>query len=105
VGRVTTLTLVLAAAAVAAGVFLLRGRRAAPDLPTLRFEIATAPTDDPSVALSPDGTEIAFVANQDRVPMLWVRSLDAIANRALPGRGGASLPCWPPGGRALAGFA
>ena len=59
---------VLAAAAVAAAAIALRGRGAAPDLPTLRFEIATAPTDDPSMALSPDGTQIAFVANQNRVP-------------------------------------
>ncbi len=54
-----TLALVLATAAMAAAVRALRGRGAAPDLPTLRFEVATAPTDDPSVALSPDGTEIA----------------------------------------------
>ena len=46
-------------------------------LPALRFEIPTAPTDDPSVALSADGTQIAFVANQNRVPVLWVRALDA----------------------------
>ena len=70
-----TLALVLATATVAAGVFALRGRGAAPNLPVLRFEVFTAPTDDPSTALSPDGTELTFVANQNRVPVLWLRSL------------------------------
>jgi Tol biopolymer transport system component/tRNA A-37 threonylcarbamoyl transferase component Bud32 len=100
-----TWALVLAAAAVAAGVLALRGRRAAPDVATLRFEVSTAPTDDPSTALSRDGTELAFVANQDRVPVLWVRSLDAVESRALPGTQGASLPFWSPDGRTIGFFA
>ena len=102
----------LARAALALAVLLAhrrrRGRRAsrharrgtgAPDLPTVSFEVATAPTDDPSLALSPDGTQIAFVANRDRAPVLWVRSLDAIENRVLPGTEGASFPFWSPDGR------
>jgi Tol biopolymer transport system component/tRNA A-37 threonylcarbamoyl transferase component Bud32 len=75
------------------------------DLPTLRLEITTAATDDPTMALSADGTQIAFVANQNRVPMLWVRSLDAIENRALPGTEGASFPFWSPDGRSIGFFA
>src|SRR3989442_3253847 len=109
VGRVAmvamTCALVLATAAVAVGVRALRGRGAAPDVPALRFEISHAPTDDPSTALSPDGTQIAFVANQDRVPVLWVRSLDALENRALPGTEGASFPFWSPDGRTIGFFA
>ena len=97
--------LVLAAAAVA--IALLGGRRggAAPAVPTISFEVATAPTDDPSMALSSDGTALAFVAAQGRVPVLWVRALDAIENRALPGTEGASLPFWSPDGRTLGFFA
>jgi len=106
VGRVAMASaLVLALAAAAAGVRALRGREAAPDVPALRFEIATAPTDDPSMALSPDGTQITFVANQDRVPVLWLRSLDALENRALPGTAGASFPFWSPDGRTIGFFA
>jgi serine/threonine protein kinase len=86
----------LAAVAAVAGGRALRGRTASSDLPGLRFEIATAPTDDPSMALSPDGTQIAFVANQDRVPVLWVHSLDAVDNRALAGTEDASAPFWSP---------
>jgi eukaryotic-like serine/threonine-protein kinase len=106
VGRVAmALALVLALAAVPAGLRVLRGRGGAPDLPPLRFEISTAPTDDPSLALSPDGTEIAFVANQDRVPVLWIRPLDSIENRALAGTRGASSPFWSPDGRSIGFFA
>ena len=73
--------------------------------PALRFEVTTPPTDDPSTTLSPDGTELAFVANQDRVPVLWVRPLDSAASRALPGTEGASFPFWSPDGRTLGYFA
>jgi eukaryotic-like serine/threonine-protein kinase len=105
VGRVAmALALVLATAAVVAGVLSLRGPAYAPEQ-TLRFEVSSAPTDDPSVALSPDGTQIAFVANEDRVPVLWVRSLDAIENRALPGTQGAGFPFWSPDGRTIGFFA
>jgi len=100
-----TLALILATVVMAAALRALRGRGASPDLPTFRFEVSTAPTDDPSMALSPDGTEIAFVANQDRVPVLWVRPLDAIESRALPGTGGASYPFWSPDGRTIGFFA
>src|SRR4029077_2656634 len=81
------------------------GRAAAPELSALRFEISTAPTDDPSIALSPDGTRVAFVANQNRVPLLWVRALDALENRPLPGTEGAAFPFWSPDGRAIGFFA
>jgi eukaryotic-like serine/threonine-protein kinase len=91
--------------ALTAGVLLWRGRDAPARHPPVRFEIATEPTDDPSIALSPDGRQIAFVANKDRVPMLWVRSLDAIENRALPGTNGASYPFWSPDGRTVGFFA
>ena len=37
--------------------------------------------------------------------MLWVRSLDAVQNRALPGTEGASFPFWAPDGRTIGFFA
>ena len=64
---------------------------APPSRPALQLEITTTPTDDPSTALSPDGSQIAFIANRDRVPTLWVRALDALENRPLPGTAGASF--------------
>jgi serine/threonine protein kinase/Tol biopolymer transport system component len=95
----------LVLAAIAIVVPMLRGPARAPDALTYRLEIATAPTDDPSIALSPDGRQIAFVANQNRVPVLWVRPLDAVEARALPGTEGASFPFWSPDGRTLGFFA
>ena len=76
-----------------------------PSLPPLQLEIGTAPTDDPSTALSPDGSQIAFIANRDGAPALWVRSLDALESRALPGTDGASFPFWSPDGRSIGFFA
>ena len=75
------------------------------DLQTLRLEITTPPTDEPAMALSPDGTQLAFVANQNRVPMLWVRPLDAAESRVLPGTENARFPFWSPDGRAVGFFA
>ena len=74
-------------------------------LPSLRFDIPTPPTDEPSVALSADGTQIAFVANRERTPMLWVRALDGTESKVLEGTEGASYPFWSPDGRALGFFA
>jgi Tol biopolymer transport system component/tRNA A-37 threonylcarbamoyl transferase component Bud32 len=98
-------TLIGATLLISAGVRALRNREAAAATPTLRLEITTPPTDDPTMALTPDGTQLAFVANQNRVPMLWVRSLAALENRVLPGTEGASFPFWSPDGRSIGFFA
>jgi serine/threonine protein kinase len=74
-------------------------------LPSLRFEIPTASSDDPSVALSADGTQLAYIAYRDRIPMLWLRALDGTESRALAGSEGASSPFWSPDGRTLGFFA
>ncbi len=57
------------------------------------------------VALSPDGSQLAFVAARDRRPTLWIRRLDAPEARALPGTEGAAFPFWSPDGRSIAFFA
>jgi len=50
-------------------------------------------------ALSPDGTRIAFVA-QDRagISSLWVQTRDAFDASPVPGTEGAAAPFWSPGG-------
>ena len=75
------------------------------DMPSIRLELTTPPTDDPTMSLTPDGRQIAFIANHNRVPMLWVRALDGIENRALPGTENASFPFWSPDGRSIGFFA
>jgi eukaryotic-like serine/threonine-protein kinase len=75
------------------------------DMPPFRLELTTPPTDDPTMALTADGKQIAFIANQNRVPMLWVRPLDGNESRALPGTENASNPFWSPDGRSIGFFA
>ena len=50
-------------------------------------------------AVSPDGLRLAFVATTDGKEQLWVRDLDSLAARALPGTGGAQYPFWSPDSR------
>ena len=91
--------------AIAAMLVIGLRKEAVPAVPVLQLELTTAPTDDPTMALSADGTTLAFVANQNRIPMLWVRTLDTRENRVLPGTAGASFPFWSPDGRSLGFFA
>ena len=57
-------------------------------------------------ALSPDGRQLALVARDaDGVRRLWLRSLDSLEARELPGTAGALSPFWSPDGRDLGFFA
>jgi hypothetical protein len=56
--------------------------------------------------LSRDGTHIAFVGvSDDGQSRIWVRALDSLEARAIPGTEGAYQPFWAPDGRALGFFA
>ena len=101
---VAALSLLLAAAlAVPAALYF---RRVVPEPLVTRFEIPTPPTSDPvSFALSADGRQLAYVATADDVPRLWVRPLDQVTARPLPGTEGARYPFWSPNGRAIGFFA
>ncbi len=71
----------------------------------LQLEVTTPPTDDVSGAIAPDGSQIAYVAIKDHVPVLWVRPLDSLESRVLIGTDGASFPFWSPDGKSLGFFA
>jgi serine/threonine protein kinase/Tol biopolymer transport system component len=59
-----------------------------------------------SMALSPDGTRIAFVAGDGKAsPSLWVRTLSSGAGRQLPGTENAIQPFWSPDSRQIGFFA
>jgi len=56
------------------------------------------------LALSPDGTNVAFMAEQDGTIQLWIRAMDGISARPLDGTENAQLPFWSPDGRHLGFF-
>jgi eukaryotic-like serine/threonine-protein kinase len=57
------------------------------------------------IALSPDGRQIAFTASDaDGRRTLWVRSLDTLEARELPGTDEAAYPFWSPDSQQIAFF-
>ncbi len=55
-------------------------------------------------ALSPDGSQLAFVASTDR-NRVWLRAMADLEARPVPGTDGATSVLWSPDGRSLAFFA
>jgi serine/threonine protein kinase/Tol biopolymer transport system component len=81
-------------------------RRPAPAAAETRLEIATPPSMDPgSLAISRDGSTIAFVATDGGHSRLWVRRLDSVSARPLPGTDNAYYPFWSPDNRSVGFFA
>jgi serine/threonine protein kinase len=77
-------------------------RRSEPAAEEVRLEINTPPTFDPiSLAISPDGRKLAFVATDDGTSRLWVRSIDSGSVRALARTDNASSPFWSPDNRSI----
>ena len=58
-----------------------------------------------SLALTRDGSQIAFVATFEGRTRLWVRPLNSATSRPLPGTEDARIPFWSPDGRSLGFFA
>jgi serine/threonine protein kinase len=95
--------IIASAAAVAVSLWFSRGP--APDPEEVRLEISAPPTTEPtSIALSPDGKTVVFVATTDRQSRLWVRPLNAVSAKPLAGTENAKLPFWSPDSRSV-GFA
>jgi len=103
VAALATIGVVAAIAAVAAKWLL---QSPAPPVAEVRLDINTPPSTVPtSIAISPDGGTIAFVATSDAQSRLWVRALDSAAARPLNGTAGAMHPFWSPDSRSIAFFA
>ncbi|MEP6995936.1 MAG: protein kinase, partial [Acidobacteriota bacterium] len=58
------------------------------------------------IAVSPDGSQIAYVASDARSgPRIWVRRLSALGAAPIPGTEGASALFWSPDSRSIGFFA
>jgi eukaryotic-like serine/threonine-protein kinase len=57
-----------------------------------------------TVAISPDGKIVAYLARVNGKTDLWIRPLDASTSTELPGTEGAAFPMWAPDDRSLAFF-
>jgi Tol biopolymer transport system component/predicted Ser/Thr protein kinase len=59
-----------------------------------------------ATAVSPDGRYLVFAAGPGNgAPSLWLRPLDALTVRQLPGTEGANFPFWSPDSKSIAFFA
>ena len=78
----------------------------APEAQELRLDVATPPTNEPSViALSPDGRSIIYRASDAGVSRLWLRALDHADAKAIPATDGGMWPFWSPDSKSIGFFA
>jgi Tol biopolymer transport system component len=107
---------VAAAVAIVAALAAMYARRPERRLPVarttvllpegLRFPVAAALGGIGRFALSPNGRQLAFVAvDGSGNQMVWVRALDTLEPKPLPGTDGGSSPFWAPDSRTIAFFA
>jgi Tol biopolymer transport system component len=103
-----------AAGVVIALVALARGSARSPaPAPTVRFSVPPPENggfnyvvEGNFMAISPDGSQIAFVAwgAKDIATRVWLRPLSASEARPIPGTEGANSIFWSPDGRSIAFF-
>ncbi len=97
------------AAALVVGLVVPVGRHLRETPPSLppetRLEISTLDGDrPPDFALSPDGSQLVYVASGDKASRLWLRSLSKTGSQPLAGTDGATFPFWSPDGRSIGFF-
>ena len=98
------------AAIVAIGMLATRTRPTTAPRALSRFSISspegvTLTPDGVGARISPDGRNLAFSASSaDGTLSFWVRPLDSLVARPLPGTEDGAIPFWSPDGRYLAYF-
>jgi serine/threonine protein kinase len=81
-------------------------RQVPAEAPETRLEVVTPPTSEPSsLAISPDGSHLTFVASTGGQPRLWLRPLGVVASQPLPGTEGATYPFWSADSKSIGFFA
>jgi eukaryotic-like serine/threonine-protein kinase len=83
-----------------------------PSLPVTRMAISLPPGQQlagldagPAVALSSDGTRLAYVAHQGKTQQLYLRAMDTLEAKPIPGTEGAVNPFFSPDGEWVGFFA
>ena len=83
----------------------LKPAPATPARPVSRFTITLAPGQQlagldvgPALALSPDGTRLAYVARQGGAQQIYLRALDSLETKPIPSTEGATAPFFSPDG-------
>jgi eukaryotic-like serine/threonine-protein kinase len=97
--RLTAAIVALVAVASALGGFVLRRSGVVPA--EARLEMTTPPSRDASVALSPDGRTVVFVALSGNEQQLWMRPLASSVAQPLAGTERGTAPFWKPDGRSI----
>jgi Tol biopolymer transport system component len=86
----------------------LRTNQPAPPAGLQLFNIEPPPgtefRDYDTAAVSPDGAFLVFAAGTGNTWSLWLRSLDSLTTRRLPGTNDAYHPFWSPDSKSLAFF-
>jgi serine/threonine-protein kinase len=99
---------ILAAIVACLGTWVLKP---SPARPVTRTVINLPPGDQlaaldyPAIAISPDGTELAYVAIHSGTRQILLRALDSLVARPLAGTEGANTPFFSPDGQWLGFFA
>jgi len=69
------------------------------------FGLSESSVKSAQFAVSPDGRAVVFVGTGDGRHQLWVRDLNRLEPRSIPGTSGASYPFWSPDGQFVGFFA
>ncbi|HKV03999.1 MAG TPA: protein kinase [Candidatus Acidoferrales bacterium] len=93
-------------------VWVLKPSRVSPPQPVTRTVINLPPGQQlagmdsgPAVALSPDGTHLAYVARQGGTQQIYLRAMDNLESKPIPGTEGAVDPFFSPDAQWIGFFA
>jgi eukaryotic-like serine/threonine-protein kinase len=98
---------VAVALAALAGIAVVHFRETTPEAHAVMFSMDPPPGLDfanqyGAIAPSPDGRYVVFAAaGKTGTPSLWLRPLDSLAARPLPGTEAGNFPTWSPDGKSL----
>ncbi len=96
----------LAGLTAALGLAIMSFHRPTREMPAARFAVSLPEGTVASLTrISPDGTHFSFTIVSDVQAGIWIRPLDELAARPLPGTEGARAHFWSPDSRSIGFFA